>query len=346
MAYSANPIMQTSQPTIAIDLVRALLQGSGSDTAQQLRCVQQAGIAPALLQQAGARVTTGQFATLYRLLAQLHDDETPGMFARPLRGGTLKFLCLSLIGSPSLLTAMNRFCQYFRLQLDDLHFALRPHGPLVQIALQPRTEAVQQNLFAQKMMLKLVHGIASWLAGQKIPLARVDFSHSRPEQGAESVFLYPGPQRFGQPEMALWFALPQLQMPVRQNAASIPGFLARAPGDWMFVSFAEHIISHRVREYLQPRLEQPCSLPEVAAALHFSKRTLARKLQAEGSSFQGIKDALRRDVAIQQLTQGRLPVAAIGQLVGFGDPTSFQRAFREWTGSAPGAYRRRPGIRG
>ena len=163
MAYSANPIMQTSQPTIAIDLVRALLQGSGSDTAQQLRCVQQAGIAPALLQQAGARVTTGQFATLYRLLAQLHDDETPGMFARPLRGGTLKFLCLSLIGSPSLLTAMNRFCQYFRLQLDDLHFALRPHGPLVQIALQPRTEAVQQNLFAQKMMLKLVHGIAAAL---------------------------------------------------------------------------------------------------------------------------------------------------------------------------------------
>ena len=329
-------------PTISIELVRALLQGTGADANQQALCIQGAGIAPALLQQPGARVTTGQFAGLYRLLAQLHDDETPGMFARPLRGGTLKFLCLSLVGSPSLLTALYRFTQYFRLLLDDLHFALRTRGPLVQMALLPRSEAVRQNLFAQKMMLKLVHGVASWLAGQKIPLAQVDFSHARPEQGAESVFLYPGPQRFAQPEMALWFELPQLQMPVRQSAQSIAGFLARAPGDWMFQSFAERIISHRVREYLLQRLEQPPALPEVAAALHFSERTLARKLQAEGSSFQGIKDALRRDVAIQHLTQSHLPVAAIGQRVGFGDPTAFQRAFREWTGSAPGAYRRRP----
>ena len=336
--------MQNSLPTIPIDFVRDLLQGTALDSHQQAACVLRAGIAPALLQQAGARVTNQQFAGLYRLLAQQCDDETPGMFARPLRGGTLKFLCLSLIGSPSLVTALYRFTQYFRLLLDDLHFVLRTQGPRVQVALLPRTEAVRQNTFAQKMMLKLVHGVASWLAGHKIPLAQVDFTHARPEQGSEYVFLYPGPQRFEQPEMALWFDLEQLQTPIRQGQQSVSAFLARAPADWMFVSFAERIVSHRVREHLQQRLEQPVTIAAVADALHFSVRTLARKLQAEGTSFQAIKDELRRDVAIQLLTQSRLAVAQIGQRVGFEDATCFQRAFRQWTGSAPGAYRRRPGA--
>ena len=158
--------MQNSLPTIPIDFVHDLLQGAALDPHLQAACVLHAGIAPALLQQAGARVTNQQFAGLYRLLAQQCDDETPGMFARPLRGGTLKFLCLSLIGSPSLVTALYRFTQYFRLLLDDLHFVLRTQGSRVQVALLPRSAAVRQNTFAQKMMLKLVHGVASWLAGQ------------------------------------------------------------------------------------------------------------------------------------------------------------------------------------
>ena len=85
-------------------------------------------------------------------------------------------------------------------------------------------------------------------------------------------------------------------------------------------------------------------MQEFSGSIHFSVRTLARKLQAEGTSFQAIKDELRRDVAIQLLTQSRLAVAQIGQRVGFEDATCFQRAFRQWTGSAPGAYRRRPGA--
>ena len=84
-------------------------------------------------------------------------------------------------------------------------------------------------------------------------------------------------------------------------------------------------------------------LGQYTNALHFSVRTLARKLQAEGTSFQAIKDELRRDVAIQLLTQSRLAVAQIGLRVGFEDATCFQRAFRQWTGSAPGAYRKGQG---
>ncbi|NKN98479.1 helix-turn-helix domain-containing protein, partial [Weissella cibaria] len=56
---------------------------------------------------------------------------------------------------------------------------------------------------------------------------------------------------------------------------------------------------------------------------------------------QAIKDELRRDVAIQKLIKTRLPVAIIGNQIGFDDPTTFHRAFKRWTGSSPKAYRGR-----
>jgi AraC-like DNA-binding protein len=54
-----------------------------------------------------------------------------------------------------------------------------------------------------------------------------------------------------------------------------------------------------------------------------------------------IKDALRRDLAIEQLSHGDLPVPEIARAVGFAEPSAFHRAFKQWTGVRPGEYRRR-----
>ncbi|HVQ26648.1 MAG TPA: AraC family transcriptional regulator, partial [Planctomycetota bacterium] len=69
--------------------------------------------------------------------------------------------------------------------------------------------------------------------------------------------------------------------------------------------------------------------------------TLRRRLEAEGSSYQGVKDELRRDVAIHQLCTTRLGIAEIGHLLGFQDPSAFHRAFKKWCGVQPGEYRAR-----
>ena len=68
--------------------------------------------------------------------------------------------------------------------------------------------------------------------------------------------------------------------------------------------------------------------------------TLQRRLAADGTSFQALKDELRRDLAIVRLHTGTLPLAALADELGFADSAAFQRAFKNWTGSAPGAYRR------
>ena len=50
---------------------------------------------------------------------------------------------------------------------------------------------------------------------------------------------------------------------------------------------------------------------------------------------------MRRDLALQHLRDGRLSVVEIAARLGFNDASTFYRAFRKWTGSAPGAWRNR-----
>src|SRR5690606_16299982 len=82
----------------------------------------------------------------------------------------------------------------------------------------------------------------------------------------------------------------------KRSASDARSFLERAPRDWIFTSYHQHALRLKVRELLHVDLGR--TLDDVSSRLHMSSRTLMRKLQQEGLSFQGIKDELRRDLAI------------------------------------------------
>jgi len=332
-------VVKPSFSTVPIGFVRQLLAGVCIDANCRERLLQESAIAPPLLDEDAARVTTEQFATLYQRLARELDDELPGMFSRPARNGTFKFLCLSVLEARNVRTALYRFTRFFHLTLDDIAFEMTRHEDLTRVALVPRLPAAAGNTFAQEILLRLVHGVLSWLAGRKMPLVRVDLAFARPPHAADYGTLYPGPAHFDQPVTALHFDNALLDGPIRQDQKSLAEFMRRAPGDWLFNSFPERLVSHGVREYLQLHLAGDTGIEDIARALHVSMRTLSRRLREEETSFQAIKDELRRDVAIERLTKTDTPIAVIGAELGFENPTAFHRAFKAWTGSTPGAYR-------
>ena len=325
--------------TVPMSFVVSLLSGTSLDAEAQAEVLSRAGIAPALVDAETARVTSDQFANLYQLLARQLDDELPGMFSRPVRAGAFKFLCLSLMDAPNLQTALFRLTRFLHLLIDDYAIELSRQGELFRMALKPQDAKVQRDTFGQEILFKLIHGVASWLTGHRISLARVDCSYPRPPHASEYRFLFPGPVHFEQEISALYFDAPQLAAPIRQDRKSLARFLAKAPGDWLFVAFENQPTSQLVREYLRPHLHRTVAAPETAGALHLSLRTLTRRLNREGTSFQTLKDELRRDLAIELLTKTHTAIGLIGQKVGFQDFNTFYRAFRQWTGSTPGAYR-------
>lgn len=83
------------------------------------------------------------------------------------------------------------------------------------------------------------------------------------------------------------------------------------------------------------------SLVAVAKAMSLAPRTLQRRLHAEGQSLQGLLDDVRRSRAIALLANPSIPVKVISDNLGYAEPAVFFRAFRRWTGFAPGAFRTR-----
>ncbi len=81
------------------------------------------------------------------------------------------------------------------------------------------------------------------------------------------------------------------------------------------------------------------SVDAVARRLAVSSRTLQRRLREEGTNFKELVRGTRNQLARHYLGQTRLTSTEIAYLLGFEEPTSFFRAFHEWTGQTPETMR-------
>lgn len=99
-------------------------------------------------------------------------------------------------------------------------------------------------------------------------------------------------------------------------------------------------MAERVRSTLLESLPAgEVSMQVVSRKLAVSVRTLQRKLQDEGTSFQQTLDSLRESLARHYLRNTEMSSAEISFLLGFEDSNSFARAFHSWTGKTPQTVR-------
>jgi AraC-like DNA-binding protein len=98
-------------------------------------------------------------------------------------------------------------------------------------------------------------------------------------------------------------------------------------------------LTEQVRARVAARLPSDASIARVARDLRLSVRTLRRRLDGMGVSFQGLLEDVRRKRAVEYLTKTSDAVERVAERLGYSDPSNFRRAFRRWTGLPPAAYR-------
>lgn len=285
------------------------------------------------------RVTLDQVVDLYQLAAVETGDEMMGLWSRPIRPRALQHLLTSVREATSLSSALYRFSTFWNLLLDDHQFRLVETDTALALRLEACGDQPAQR-FGHMLILKLAHGLLSWLARQEVPIARVDFAFDRPPFHEDYAVIFPAPVHFGCEATSVSFDLDVLGPVQVRSSADLDLFLENAPRDWIFTRSREHTQSVRLRSYLGQTDWEDATLTQAAQALHMTPRTLIRRLEADGTSFQAIKDALRRDIAIRHLQTGHISIEAIAQDVGFSSAASFHKAFQRWTETTPSAYRR------
>lgn len=285
------------------------------------------------------RVTLDQIVRLYQRAAVETGDEMMGLWGRPIRPRALQHLLTSVRAAGSLPSALYRFSTFWNLLLDDYQFELEETPDAFVLALKPQGDGAVQR-FGHMLILKLAHGLLSWLAGHEVPVKAVGFAFEKPSFAEDYAIVFPAPILFGAQCTTLSFDSRVMGPVGARSDQDLDDFLQNAPRDWIFTRSLEHTQALKLRSFLVRAPWPKATLTQAARALNMTPRTLIRRLEDEGTSFQTIKDGLRRDIAIRDLQAGQKTIEDIAQEVGFSSAANFHRAFRRWTGSPPSLYRR------
>lgn len=82
-----------------------------------------------------------------------------------------------------------------------------------------------------------------------------------------------------------------------------------------------------------------CTVEQTAHAIGVHERTLQRRLRDKDTSFEQIKDGVRKEMAESLLGQPGVPLTQIAYVLCFADSSTFSRSARRWFGMSPSAYR-------
>jgi AraC-like DNA-binding protein len=329
----------SEKDTISIHLVReALLQSCGTG-AVSFEVLLKVGIEPHLLGVADARVPATAYARLWRLLARRMDDEFFGMDPRQLKSGSLAFLCRCAMAQPTLATGLTSGLGFLSLMLEHMPAQLVHQQSLAEIVLL-EDDRDPRRAFTYFTYWMIVHGVACWLAGRRIPILAIELRCAEPDFCDDYKVMFSENLRFDRARTRMIFSADCLDLPIKRSSDELKRFLAHAPANILVKYRDPQSLASRIKHDLrQLPAEHWPETDSLAQQLCMSASTLRRRLAEEGQTYQSLKDSVRKELAIVWLAEPSISFAEIATRLGFADASSFYKAFRKWSGSNPGHYR-------
>jgi AraC-like DNA-binding protein len=310
----------------------AVLADLGVPTGQLLRA---AGLPEDLFLDKQATLTPAQFSRCWTALEEISGDPALGVtLARATRAETFQPPIFAALCSPDLRHAADRLATYKRL-LGPLRLNVDTEGEALTLTIRWASEPLPPQSF-------IAYELVSWVALARLGTRRLV-----------------RPQRITMPEPPRGAAVQAYQdylgVPVAHGAEPTVTFTAldaRCPfltaNIEMWQVFEPELrrrladldrvesTAGRVRAALLELLPAGrCGVPDVARRLALSHRTLQRRLAAEQTSFQAVLEETRHALARHYLKRPDVAVTEIALLLGYDDPSSFYRAFHQWSGTTP-----------
>jgi AraC-like DNA-binding protein len=233
--------------------------------------------------------------------------------------------------------ALDVTSRYMRLVNDAVDCRLEVDGSRVLFRMDAR---IATPPAAEDFMLASFFTSHAWL--KRIPDLEFWFRHAAPHSLLEHRRTFGATScRFGAPCSGVTFSRIHLQQRLERADPNLHA-ITRRLADILLAELPPEsaLFSDRVRALVARELATPrLSTSWVARRMRMSARTLARRLEAENTTFFALLDDARRDRAMRLMEDRGLTLTEIAFVLGFAHVASFHRAFRRWTGRTPADYR-------
>jgi AraC-like DNA-binding protein len=226
------------------------------------------------------------------------------------------------IQSPALSLEIEALPRVSRLMLN-INLSQMPHRAMRQ---------------AEDLAIGVTHGVLGLLAQDRYELVRVELPHEPLIAEAEYEAYFGAPVAFSCNRNALYVT------PHTMNTCLLDRseHMHRVAADYLSVQFpsVDGLYTSRVEAAIRKTLGTgSCNRESVARAMAMHPRTLQRRLQGEGTSFDELRDRIRRETVEHYLCHTNMPLSQVAGLVGYSEQAILSRSCRRWFGQSPRAVR-------
>lgn len=336
-------MLSPGQLPIAGAFVRQFLDRAKCPPEKAARILTRAGIDPALLSDPSLRVSELQFTRVLIGLSRVSRDEFWGLASTPVPLGTFRTFCWLVVNCRTVGEALTVGGRFYQLFIPDFALKIRDEGELSFIWLKMRSNQVDpvRRQQMQGAALFIIYQLMCWLTDRRLPVESVHFAFSQGPQSAEPLRAYEtSVVKFDDPYTGFRVRKYLLALPVLADERRLRRFLSEQPKSMLVRFHDQHRIDDKVKAILRRNIGTHLEIEEIAAQLHMTAVTLRRRLADEcGSTYSDLRDASRREVALNMVSDTHNKLEAIAIELGFAEYSTFHRAFRRWTGHSPTEYR-------
>ena len=331
--------------TVSLLWVRGVLQAASLQGLDESEILAHAGLNDHCLnilhsrdRMNSGRISLDDTLALWRSIEQLSADPLFGFhMGQSLKPAHFQLLAFTMLSSPTLGDAIEKILKYQRLVSDGGHFTLVIQN-IDKTALIYTPAAKDFSYHQIDAVLVAVLSFARWLLSREIKPLALSFSHFECAGLDEYQAFFGCDIKLGQAHNSILFSSELLQ-------EALPGFdqglaaVHEQMADNQLQRLIEPDIIARVQERFLLISHDDINRDDIAAQLAMSGRSLQRKLQEQGSSFQKLHDEYRHQQSLQLLANKDLSLLDISLQLGFSESSTFHRAFKRWQNVTPGEYR-------
>ena len=265
-----------------------------------------------------------------------------GFTNQPCKYGIFKLFCELSTHCATLGDLLEKMISFYGLITESIKIGLyKDENNIVQLQFNFTHPELDPDYFLAQYLLVIWHRFPSWYIAETIRLKGVSLMQTGVNNVDELKIMFPGNLLFEQSYNSMFFDARYLDKPLMRSKKEVEEFLANHPAKIMTIPGDKVSLESKIEREITGENFVRLYFPKadiLAEKLNMNTLMLYRNLKNEGTSYQKIKDDMRRELAIKKLVIEKLSVEEVSEIVGFAEPRSFTRAFKHWTGLTPRNY--------